>query len=113
MTGWWDTEASTIADFCEAPYKDQFTHVSNVIIRNLNFKNTSGNSSDADGVVVQCYSHHVWIDHNTFHGVASGNDGAIDVKRGSDWVTVSFNHIKEWDKSMLLGHVDSNHRTLR
>ncbi len=59
-------------------------------------------------MVVQCYSHHVWIDHNTFHGVASGNDGAIDVKRGADWVTVSWNHIKAWDKAMLLGHVDSN-----
>jgi pectate lyase len=80
----------------------------NIIIRNLNFVNTLGNSSDADGVVVQCYSHHVWIDHNTFHGVASGNDGAIDIKRGADWGTVSWNHIVAWDKSMLLGHVDDN-----
>jgi pectate lyase len=108
VTGWWTTEAETIAEFCEAEFKDSFTPVSNVIIRNLNFKNTLGNSSDADGVVVQCWSHHVWIDHNTFHGVASGNDGAIDVKRAADWVTVSWNHIKAWDKSMLLGHVDSN-----
>jgi pectate lyase len=108
VTGFWEAEAETIADFCEAEYKDQFTPVSNVIIRNLNFKNTLGNSSDADGIVVQCYSHHVWVDHNTFHGVASGNDGAIDVKRGADWVTVSWNHIAAWDKAMLLGHVDSN-----
>jgi pectate lyase len=108
VTGWWDNEASTIADFCEAEHKDKFAPVSNVIIRNLNFKNTAGNSSDADGIVVQCYSHHVWIDHNTFHGIASGNDGAIDVKRGADYVTVSWNHIKAWDKAMLLGHVDSN-----
>ncbi len=108
VTGWRKTHADSLADFCEAEFKTQFTPVQNVIIRNLHFKNTSGNSSDADGIVVQCYSHHVWVDHNSFHGIPSGNDGAIDIKRGADWVTVSWNHIMAWDKSMLLGHVDSN-----
>lgn len=104
VTGW------TVVDegMCEAETKGTFPPVSNVIIRNLNFKNTMGSSSDADGVVVQCYSHHIWIDHNTFHGLQSGPDGAIDVKRGADYVTVSWNHIQNWDKTMLLGHDDSN-----
>ena len=108
VTGWGDSEAESIADFCEAPYRDEFVPVSNVIIRNLHFADTLGSSSDADGIVVQCYAHHVWIDHNTFHGVANGNDGAIDIKRGADWVTVSWNHLRHWDKSMLLGHDDAN-----
>jgi pectate lyase len=108
VTGWGDVETGTLADFCEPEFEGQFAPVSNVIIRNLTFRDTLGSSSDADGIVVQCYAHHVWIDHNTFLGVPSGNDGAIDIKRGADWVTVSWNHLQAWDKSMLLGHDDAN-----
>lgn len=108
ITGWGATEVASFGDLCEAAYEGQFTPVSNVIIQNLHFANTLGNSSDADGIVVECWSHHVWLDHNTFHGVESGNDGAIDIKRGADWITVSWNHIVAWDKVMLLGHVDDN-----
>ncbi len=108
VTGWGDTETGALADFCEPEFQGQFAPVSNVIIRNLTFRDTLGGSSDADAVVVQCYAHHVWIDHNTFLGVPNGNDGAIDIKRGADWVTVSWNHLTAWDKSMLLGHDDAN-----
>jgi pectate lyase len=108
VTGWGDAETGALADFCEPEFQGQFAPVSNVIIRNLTFRDTLGGSSDADAVVVQCYAHHVWIDHNTFLGVPNGNDGAIDIKRGADWVTVSWNHLVAWDKSMLLGHDDAN-----
>lgn len=108
VTGWGDVETGTLAEFCEPEFQGQFAPVSNVIIRNLTFRDTLGSSSDADGIVVQCYAHHVWIDHNTFLGAQSGNDGAIDIKRGADWVTVSWNHLQGWDKSMLLGHDDAN-----
>jgi pectate lyase len=108
VTGWGDVETGTLADFCEPEFEGQFAPVSNVIIRNLTFRDTLGSSSDADGIVVQCSAHHVWIDHNTFLGAPSGNDGAIDIKRGADWVTVSWNHLQAWDKSMLLGHDDAN-----
>jgi pectate lyase len=108
VTGWGDVETGTLAEFCEPEFEGQFAPVSNVIIRNLTFRDTLGSSSDADGIVVQCYAHHVWIDHNTFVGAPSGNDGAIDIKRGADWVTVSWNHLQAWDKSMLLGHDDAN-----
>jgi pectate lyase len=77
-----------------------FTHVENVIIRNIKF-----NAPTDDGIQVSCYSHHVWVDHNTF---TKGYDGALDIKRGSDWVTVSWNHFSHTDKTMLLGHDDSN-----
>jgi pectate lyase len=108
VTGWGDAETGVLADFCEPEFVGQFVPVSNVIIRNLTFRDTLGGSSDADAIVVQCYAHHVWLDHNTFLGVPNGNDGAIDIKRGADWVTVSWNHILAWDKSMLLGHDDAN-----
>ncbi len=108
VTGWGDAETGALADFCEPEFQGQFAPVANVIIRNLTFRDTLGGSSDADAVVVQCYAHHVWIDHNTFLGVPNGNDGAVDIKRGADWVTVSWNHLLGWDKSMLLGHDDAN-----
>ena len=35
-------------------------------------------------------------------------DGALDVKRGSSYVTISWNRFHNSDKNMLLGHDDSN-----
>lgn len=75
------------------------SEASNVIIRNLNFKNWSD-----DGINVQ-YSTRVWIDHNSF---SNGYDGAVDIKRASDYVTVSWNKFSDHDKTMLLGHSDDN-----
>ncbi|WP_344089169.1 pectate lyase family protein, partial [Luedemannella helvata] len=72
----------------------------NVIIRNLNF--TGWND---DAVNVQESATNVWIDHNSF---SNGYDGAVDIKRGSDFVTVSWNRVFNHDKSMLLGHSDDN-----
>ncbi|MEV6304455.1 RICIN domain-containing protein [Actinoplanes sp. NPDC051861] len=74
--------------------------VSNVIIQNLNF---SGSSDDA--INVQDGSHHIWIDHNTF---SSAVDGLVDIRLGSDFVTVSWNITRSHDKTMLLGSDDSN-----
>ena len=87
-------------DSCDLADKGTFTPAENVIIRNLSFKNSSD-----DSVNVQCYSHHVWVDHNTFY---VSYDGSVDVKRGADWVTVSWNRYIGTDKSMLLGHSDDN-----
>jgi pectate lyase len=72
----------------------------NVIIRNLNFRGW-----DDDAINVQESATNIWIDHNSFTG---GYDGAVDIKRGSDFVTVSWNRIYGHDKSMLLGHSDDN-----
>ncbi|GAA2558571.1 hypothetical protein GCM10010435_32030 [Winogradskya consettensis] len=72
----------------------------NVIIRNLTFRGW-----DDDAINVQTSATNIWIDHNTF---SDGYDGAVDIKRGSDFVTVSWNHVFDHDKSMLLGHSDSN-----
>ena len=72
---------------------------SNVIIRNLNFRN-----SNDDAINVQ-YSTRVWLDHNDLSGA---NDGLIDIKRASDYITVSWNKTHDHDKTFLLGHSDDN-----
>ncbi|GAA2667072.1 MULTISPECIES: polysaccharide lyase family 1 protein [Actinosynnema] len=74
-------------------------NASNVIVRNVNFRNWGD-----DAINVQ-YSTRVWLDHNSF---ANGSDGALDVKRASDYVTVSWNKFSSHDKTMLLGHSDDN-----
>jgi pectate lyase len=74
--------------------------VHNIIIRNLSF---SGASDDA--LNVQMFSHHIWIDHND---LCCGGDGLVDIKRGSDYVTVSWNRTHDHNKTMLLGHDDDN-----
>ncbi|MFI5929010.1 cellulose binding domain-containing protein [Micromonospora sp. NPDC051543] len=72
----------------------------NVIIRNLTFRDWND-----DAINVQESATNIWIDHNTF---SNGYDGAVDIKRGSDFVTVSWNRVFNHDKTMLLGHSDDN-----
>jgi pectate lyase len=74
--------------------------VHNVVVRNLVFRDWPD-----DAINVQMFSHHVWLDHND---LSRGYDGVIDVKRGSSYVTVSWNHVHDHTKNMLLGHDDSN-----
>ncbi|WP_433717394.1 pectate lyase family protein [Actinoplanes sp. CA-051413] len=74
--------------------------VHNIIIRNLRLTGATD-----DLINVQMFSHHVWIDHNDF---SDGDDGALDIKRGSDLVTVSWNRFHDHDKTLLLGHDDDN-----
>ncbi|MEO3752366.1 right-handed parallel beta-helix repeat-containing protein [Streptomyces sp. B6B3] len=73
---------------------------SNVIIQNLTFEDW-----DDDAINVQESSTNIWIDHNTFY---TGSDGAVDIKRESDFITVSWNHLDGSGKSMLLGHSDDH-----
>jgi pectate lyase len=72
----------------------------NVIIRNINFRGWND-----DAINVQESATNIWIDHNSF---SQGKDGAVDIKRGSDFITVSWNRVFNHDKSMLLGHSDDN-----
>lgn len=87
------------------PLDDEITSpptnaVKNVIIRNLVLTQCPD-----DCINVQMFSHHIWIDHND---LSQQSDGALDVKRGSNWVTISWNRFHDSDKNMLLGHDDSN-----
>ncbi|NSL56602.1 pectate lyase family protein [Uliginosibacterium aquaticum] len=92
----------------------------NVIVRNLwiqtNFDVQPEGSSDAyyDGMVV-AMAQNVWIDHVT---VTDGqykdkdlsgtrHDGALDIVRGSDYITVSNSAFIEHGKTTLVGNADS------
>ncbi|MEN8906511.1 MAG: hypothetical protein ABF289_11190 [Clostridiales bacterium] len=93
---------------CDADDYGTFTPASNVIIRNLEFTGLADfpddTNVDPDCIRVESYSHHVWIDHNTFQ---YGADGATDVKRGADMVTISYNHYVKTKKTALIGHSDN------
>ncbi|WP_437627058.1 pectate lyase family protein [Sorangium sp. So ce1151] len=70
--------------------------VHNIIIRNLKITGASD-----DLINIQMFSHHIWIDHCD---LSNGGDGALDIKRGSDLITVSWNHFYDHTKTCLLGH---------
>jgi pectate lyase len=108
--------------------------VQNVIVRNLTIVNpcdvnpvwdpndgSTGNwNSEFDGVVIS-NAKNVWIDHNVFTDapvtddtlpISNGkvkqcHDGALDVKNGSDYVTVSHNRFELHTKNNLIGSSDS------
>ncbi len=73
---------------------------SNIIIRNLLFRN-----SVDDAINVQESAHHIWIDHCD---LTNAYDGLIDIKRGSEYITVSWNKFYNHQKTCLLGHSDNN-----
>jgi pectate lyase len=104
--------------------------VNNVIVRNLRFEDASdcfpswdptdgalGNWNSLYDTVTLSTATHVWVDHSTF---SDGNnrdssqptyfgrpyqnhDGALDIIRASDLVTVSNNWFLDHDKTMLIG----------
>jgi len=110
------------------------TSVSNVIVRNIAFTDaadcfpawdptdgSAGNWNSLYDLVSLSGATNVWIDHTTF---SDGNnhdseqplyfgrpyqahDGATDIIRGSDLVTVSFNDYYDHDKTMLIGSTDT------
>jgi pectate lyase/pectin methylesterase-like acyl-CoA thioesterase len=109
--------------------------VSNVIVRNLKivapcdvapvFDPTDGATGswnaayDAIGILG---AEHVWIDRNTITDVPvtddtlpiengktkQCHDGAIDITRSANYVSVTYNVFDRHDKTMLIGHSDSN-----
>ncbi|MEV0827177.1 pectinesterase family protein [Nonomuraea rubra] len=79
--------------------------VHNVIIRNLTIRDTyvpgdwDGKSKDYDGVQMDG-AHHVWIDHNHF---TRTGDGLLDIRKDSDYVTVSWNVFSDHNKAVGVG----------
>ncbi|GKQ35769.1 polysaccharide lyase family 1 protein [Streptomyces sp. A012304] len=112
----------------------QIQNVDNVIVRNLTFAATEdcfpqwdptdgdkGNwNSNYDSVTLRGATH-VWADHNTFTDAPHFDtanptyygreyqihDGALDITKSSDLVTVSRNLFNCHDKTMLIGGSDS------
>ena len=105
-------------------------NMSNVIIRNVHFQDAAdcfpawaptdgaeGNWNSLYDTVTLSGATNVWVDHNTF---SDGNnhdadqpvyfgrpyqvhDGSLDVIRGSNFVTISYNDFYDHDKTMLIG----------
>ncbi|MEU0038399.1 MULTISPECIES: pectate lyase [unclassified Streptomyces] len=112
----------------------QIEAVDNVIVRNLTFESpldcfpqwdptdtAVGNwNSEYDSAVVYG-STHVWLDHNTFtdgdhpdsslpsyYGrIYEQHDGELDIVKGADYVTASWNVFTDHDKTILVGNSDS------
>ncbi|MGC4986749.1 pectate lyase family protein [Streptomyces sp. DT193] len=112
----------------------QIKGVDNVIVRNLAFESpldcfpqwdpTDGDTgnwnSEYDSAVVYGATH-VWLDHNTFtdgdhpdsslptyYGrIYEQHDGELDIVKGADHVTASWNVFADHDKTILIGNSDS------
>jgi pectate lyase len=91
----------------------------NIIIRNMTIGLTPG-GSDADIISLEGMSAgiptKIWIDHNTLFtknilcaGAGDASfDGMIDIKKGVDNVTVSYNYMHDHEKMSLNGYSDSD-----
>ncbi|GAA0850465.1 RICIN domain-containing protein [Streptosporangium amethystogenes subsp. fukuiense] len=84
--------------------------VHNVIIRNLTIRDTRMASDDPDdkdfdydGIQMD-NAHHVWIDHNT---ITRMNDGLIDSRLDTSYLTVSWNVLSENNKSFGIGWTEN------
>ncbi|KAF1974762.1 pectin lyase-like protein [Bimuria novae-zelandiae CBS 107.79] len=87
----------------------QIRKATNVIVRNLKFHLAPKGKDQID----IDESTKVWIDHNEFTsagitGDKDQYDGLVDVKHGSDSITVSWNKFKDHWKGSLVGHSDNN-----
>jgi pectate lyase len=108
--------------------------VSNVIVRNVAFEDAhdcfpawaptdgaAGNWNSLYDTVTLTGATNVWVDHNTFTDGSNQDsaqpvhfgrpyqvhDGLLDIIRGSDYVTVSYNNLFEHDKTMLIGSTNT------
>ncbi|MFF5291175.1 RICIN domain-containing protein [Paractinoplanes globisporus] len=84
--------------------------IHNVIIRNLSIGDTAVASDDPDdkdfdydGIQMDT-ADHVWIDHNTFHDI---NDGYIDSRKDTSYVTVSWNVMGNHNKTFGIGWTEN------
>jgi pectate lyase len=92
---------------------------SNIIIRNMKIGLTPG-GGDSDMISLEGMSkgspRDIWIDHNElFSSLAecpgagdTAFDGMIDIKKGADNVTVSYNYLHDHHKACLNGYSDDD-----
>ena len=73
---------------------------SNVIISHLAIR-----GAKPDGISIEEGSTHVWVHHCDLSDCA---DGLLDIKRGSDLVTVSWCRFHHHHKTSLVGHSDAD-----
>jgi pectate lyase len=85
--------------------------VSNVIIRNMRISFVQAGNGNGDAIHVD-HSTRIWIDHNElFSDKTHGTDfydGLLDITHAGDFITVSWNVLRDHIKCSLVGHSDSN-----
>jgi pectate lyase len=98
------------ADFNGIGFK--CVEANNIIIQNVKVHHTYA-SENKDGVEIDTCSN-IWVDHCEFYNespaVQSNKDyydGLIDTKKGSKFVTISWNYFHDHWKGCLAGHSDS------
>ncbi|MGK5681137.1 pectate lyase family protein [Actinoplanes sp. URMC 104] len=86
------------------------TGVRNVIIRNLTIRDTAMTEDDPDdkefdydGIQMDT-ADHIWIDHNT---ITRMNDGSIDSRKDTSYLTVSWNVLSDNNKAFGIGWTDN------
>lgn len=93
----------------------------NVIVRNMTLGLLPG-GGDSDAITIEGNGtngdvEHVWIDHNDLFSSTKDDcdgagdtefDGLIDIKKGARYITVSYNHLHDHQKTGLLGSSDSD-----
>ncbi|MFP5391832.1 MAG: polysaccharide lyase family 1 protein [Gammaproteobacteria bacterium] len=91
----------------------------NVIVQNMTIGLLQGGES-ADSISIEGNStgkpSNIWIDHNTIFasltqcsGAGDASfDGGIDMKKGANHITVSYNHVYNYQKVALNGYSDSD-----
>jgi pectate lyase len=83
---------------------------SNLIFQNLVIHDVHGGEGDALGI--EGGSHNIWVDHNEFYSSMSANkdyyDGLLDMKKGTEYVTVSNNYFHDHHKVSLNGYTDTD-----
>jgi pectinesterase len=79
--------------------------VANVIIRNLTIRDSyvegdwEGKTNDYDAIQVDD-SHHLWVDHCRLTRMG---DGILDLRKASDYITVSWNILSHHNKAFGVG----------
>ncbi|MFI7547173.1 RICIN domain-containing protein [Actinoplanes sp. NPDC049599] len=86
------------------------TGVKNVIIRNLTIRDTQMTDDDPDDklydydAIQMDTADHIWIDHNTLTRM---NDGLIDSRKDTTYLTVSWNVLASNNKTFGIGWTDN------